>query len=178
MLEGILYQEFGTGSTYSLYRRRMFEDIRFPFGLYYEDLAVTHKLHMLCRRAVITSEYMYGYRYNPDSIIQNRWSPKMLDCIPVSRQLYSEVCAQIPELKSAAASRAFSSNRMVYLKIPYELKEERGKVWAEMMKYRASVISDPHARKRERIAALLTYLGESLFHIIFSAAYRRWQKKI
>ena len=178
MLEGILYQEFGTGCTYSLYKRRIFADIRFPFGLYYEDLAVTHKVHALCRRVAVTNEYMYGYRYNPASIMQGSYSPKVLSCIPISEQLYSYVSKEFPELRNAAASRAFSANRTAYFKIPYGLKEERGRVWAEILKYRNDVIFDPRARKRERIAALCTYLGAPLFSIIFSGMYRRYQMRI
>ena len=176
VLEEILYQQRGTGSTYSLYKRKIYADIRFPVGLYYEDLAVTLKVHLLCRRVAVTNEYMYGYRHNPTSIIQNEYSPKMLAVIPVTRQLYDGVCASVPNLKVAAASRAFSACRMVYFKIPFNMKEERRKIWAEMVRYRTDIIRDPKARKRERLAALCTYLGSSLFHVLFSGAYRRWQR--
>ena len=174
MLRGILYQDFGTGSTYSLHKRKIYKDIRFPVGMYYEDLAVTFRVHAQCRRIAVTSERMYGYRYNPASITKQSYSPKMLDCITVTRSLYSEVCEKAPELKTAAASRAFSANRMVYFSIPYDRKAERHQVWAELKKYRKTVLFDPKARKRERIMAMCTYLGSSVFHVLFSRAYRRY----
>ena len=48
-------------------------------------------------------------------------------------------------------------------------------VWAEMKKYRLAVISDPKARRRERITALLSYLGADMFHLLFSRLYKKQQ---
>lgn len=48
-------------------------------------------------------------------------------------------------------------------------------VWAEMKKYRSAIIFDSQARKRERIAALLSYLGADIFHILFSRLYKKQQ---
>lgn len=175
MLEGILYQDFGTGCTYTVYTRRIFADIRFPKGLLYEDLYVTHKVHLLCKSVASTSEYLYGYRYNFSSIIQNRYSPRMLDCITVSRKLYGDVCEEVPDLATAAASRAFAVNRMVYLKIPFGMREERLKVWDEMKKYRRVIVSDSKARKIERLAALISYMGADVFHVLLSRLYRKRQ---
>ena len=44
-----------------------------------------------------------------------------------------------------------------------------------MKKYRNTIIFDKAARKRERMAAILSYMGADLFHLLFSWLYRRQQ---
>lgn len=175
-LLSLLYQEddgLHTGAWARIYKRELFSKIRYPFGFYYEDLGTTYRVFFKCKNLVLSDKRMYMYRIRQDSIIRQDYSPKMMSVVPVTRQLYHDIAEKYPALEVAAASRAFSANRMVYFSIPYSMREERLKVWEEMCKYRKAIILDPKARKRERIAALLTYLGADLFHVLFSRVYRK-----
>lgn len=104
-------------------------------------------------------------------------SPKMLSCIPVSRQLYTDICERYPQLQRAAASRAFSVNRCVYLNLDRGQIHERKKVFRELTRYRGIIVRDPDARMRERIMALISYLGPAALHM-FSGWYKRQQDRI
>ncbi len=174
-IKRMLYQEeiFNTSAWGKIYRRSVIEGIEYPKGIFVEDLATTYRIMLRCRKAAFTSEKLYGYRLRHDSQLHVSYSPKMLSCITVSRQLYGEISEKRPELKTAAASRAFSVNRTHYFLLPKDHKEERMQVWEEMKKYRRTVLFDHHARKRERIAALLTYAGPGFFYL-FSKLYRRY----
>ncbi len=174
-LKRMLYQEeiFSTSAWGKIYRRSVIEGIEYPKGIFVEDLATTYRIMLRCRKAAFTSEKLYGYRLRHDSQLHVSYSPKMLSCIPVSRQLYGEISKKYPELRRAAASRAFSTNRSTYFLLPKDKKEERMQVWEEMKKYRRTVLFDPHARKRERLAALMTYAGSGFFYM-FSRLYRRY----
>ena len=155
-----------------IYSRDVWGNTEFPKGMYYEDAATTYKIIFRSRRIALTDEILYGYRSRPGSIMKATVSPKMLHIIPVTQRYYSAVAERFPDLKRAASSRAFSLNRSVYLYFPFSSKSERMQVWAEMKKYRSAIIFDNQARKRERIAALLSYLGADLFHLCFSWLYR------
>lgn len=175
-LLSLLYQQeegMHTGAQTRIYRRKLFDGIRYPVGFFVEDLATTYRVFFKCAKIAYTPERLYCYRLRHDSQLHTSYSPKMLSCIPVSRQLYSEISAKYPELRLAAASRAFSANRSTYFLLPKDHKEERMQVWEEMKKYRREVLFDPHARKRERLAALVSYLGPGFFHM-FSKIYRRY----
>ena len=167
-LRNLLYfnKTFYTSSCCKIFRRDVFRDIRFPKGLYYEDLATVYKVYLEAKRIAFTDEPMYGYRVNMNSIMHTRYSPKMLSCTTVSQQLYSDVSARYPELSQSAASISFNINRTVFLNLPRDRKEERRKVWAEIVKYRRAVLTDKHARKLERLMALATYAGSTMFHIL------------
>ena len=174
-LKKMLYQEgiIDTGACAKIYRRKVIEGIEYPKGIFVEDLATTYRIMLRARKVAFTSEKLYGYRLRHDSQFHVSYSPKMMACVQVSQWLYSEICGKRPALRLAAASRAFSVNRSHYFLLPNDKKEERMQVWEEMKKYRREVLSDPHARKRERIAALMTYLGPGFFHM-FSKLYRRY----
>ena len=156
-----------------IYRREVFEGIEYPAGIIVEDLAAIYRIMLKCRKAAFTTEKLYGYRLRHDSQFHMTYSPKMMACIPVTRQLYNDICEERPALRLAVASTAFGVNRSHFFLLPKDHKEERMQVWEEMKKYRREVLFDPHARKRERTAALMTYLGPGFFHL-FSGLYRRY----
>ena len=172
----ILYQGKIDHSAWGkIYSRDVWGDTEYPKGIYYEDAATTYKVVFRSRRIALTDEKLYGYRMRQDSIMKATISPKMLHIVPVTQQYYSAVVERFPDLKCAASSRIFSLNRSVYLNFPFSSKKERMQVWAEMKKYRRAIIFDPLARKRERVAAILSYLGADLFHLLFSWLYKKQQ---
>ena len=177
-LQKMLYHDKTfTGVVWNkMYRRSLFDGISFPKGLIYEDSATTYKLCFKAERIAFTDKVLYGYRKNDSSIMRMRYSPKMLSCIPVSQQLFRDVSAKYPHLSDAAASLAFEVNRVVYLNLPHSRKEERRKVWAELIKYRKAVLFDKHARKRERIMALISYGGPEIFYLV-SGLFRLYHAK-
>lgn len=160
-----------------IYRRDTFSNIEFPKGVYFEDAVTTYKAIFKSTRIALTDEKMYGYRMRQGSKMKAEFSPKMLHAIPAMQEYCNAVVEKFPDLKAAASSRAFSLNRSVYLNFPFSRRKERMLVWAEMKKYRRAIIFDPQARKRERIAALLSYLGADLFHILLSWLYRKQQMR-
>ena len=174
-LERLLYQNhFVTGANGKLYKRELFDGVEYPLGMYYEDLATTYRLIAKSNRVAYTTELLYGYRVRTGSIMRQGFSAKKLSCIPVTQQLYRDICRDFPALQSAASSRAFSLNRGIYLQMPLDKKEERNAIWAELKKYRSTVLHDPKARKRERMMALISYLGQNVFGLL-AIPYRKQQ---
>ena len=167
-LRNLLYfnKTFYTSACFKIFRADILRNIRFPKGLYYEDLATVYKIYFQAGRIAFTDEPMYGYRVNMNSIMHKSYSPQVMSCIPVSRQIYSDVSEKYPALSQSAASIAFNINRTVFLNLPHGRKEERRKVWAEIVKYRRAVLTDKHARKLERLMALASYAGPAMFRLL------------
>lgn len=59
------YPGFAWGKVY---RAELFEGIRFPEGVWFEDTIVQYLLFGRCKKFVCTEEVCYGYRKNPNSI--------------------------------------------------------------------------------------------------------------
>lgn len=62
-----------------LYRRNLFEGIRYPDGKINEDEAVIHRIAHKCKKIVFTSNAYYFYRQQPTSIMNKGFSLKKLD---------------------------------------------------------------------------------------------------
>ena len=62
-----------------LYRRHLFDHIRFPDGFIYEDNATNHRILGQCRTIVTITDELYFYRQNPESIMHTTTSIKLTD---------------------------------------------------------------------------------------------------
>lgn len=62
-----------------LYRKELFQNIRFPIGRLHEDQFVTYKLMYAANRVGLIMAPLYGYRMNPDSIMRSQFTVKRYD---------------------------------------------------------------------------------------------------
>ena len=62
-----------------LYRRELFEDIRFRDGHEYEDLEIAHRLLAKARRGRMVRESLYLYRKHPKSVTMTKKPAQYLD---------------------------------------------------------------------------------------------------
>lgn len=63
-----------------LYKKQLFNKIRFPFGKLFEDERTTYKLLFGCEKVVSTTERLYYYFINPNGIMNTDWKlEKRLD---------------------------------------------------------------------------------------------------
>ncbi|MBQ8184491.1 MAG: glycosyltransferase family 2 protein [Lachnospiraceae bacterium] len=63
-----------------LYKRELFEEIRYPLGLIHEDEATTHKIFHKVKQGAFVDRPLYGYFVAPSSITRG-FNPKRLDWI-------------------------------------------------------------------------------------------------
>ena len=64
-----------------VFRKELFENLRFPKGKLYEDSFVTHIPLFQAGRVAILEAQLYYYYNNPTSITRSRWSDRNLDAI-------------------------------------------------------------------------------------------------
>lgn len=160
-LEMMLYQNIPNGAQFRLYKNSVFRNIRFPVGYLYEDVATIHKTFLAAKKMTFVNAKIYAYRVRNNSILRMKFSVKKMVTIDISRSLYSDICSSRPELKTAAASRAFSMCYHVMLQVPPDDKENMQKIWNELKKYRMIVIKDRSkmVRKKNRIGSIVSLFG-------------------
>lgn len=61
-----------------IYRRELFQALRFPLGKLHEDCYVTHVPLFASERVAISTARLYYYYSNPGSITRKKWSKKRL----------------------------------------------------------------------------------------------------
>lgn len=65
-----------------LYKRYLYDDIRFPTGKINEDEFTTYKVLYKCKSSIcVTDEELYFYRINENSIMGQKFNPKRLDVL-------------------------------------------------------------------------------------------------
>lgn len=169
----MLYQALDTGAPWRLYRKAPLGADPFPVGLYYEDLASVYKIiRRVDRVALVDCRELYAYRMRGDSIIRQEYRRiKAESALLIANQLFRDICEWYPSLSAAAASRCFSVCRMVFAQVPTgagrtkETERDRDELWKLIERYRVTVVRDPHARKRERLAAGIACLGKVPFNL-------------
>ena len=62
-----------------VYKRKLFDSIRFPEGRLFEDEYTTYKLYYDCKKIIVTNSELYYYFVNPDGITQNLSLNKRFD---------------------------------------------------------------------------------------------------
>lgn len=64
-----------------LYKREVFQNVRYPKGKIHEDVAVIYKLLYFSNKVAITDIKLYFYFNNPNSIMRSNYTKKHLDIL-------------------------------------------------------------------------------------------------
>lgn len=156
-----------------IYQTSLFEEIRYPKGLLFEDLPTTFKLMLNCNEGVAyTNKQIYYYMFRPDSIEGSKFSEKKMDsAIEVFRimQSYENELKEVTDaLKSKLASFCFH----LVLKMPQGYK--RGELLFDYIRQvRWDVMTNSKARLKTRLGCAATYLGFDFTKWLFRWVDRR-----
>lgn len=81
-----------------LYKKNLFEDIRFPSGKYYEDIAVTYQILLKCSQVSFVNEIFYNYVHHGSGITASKNIKYAIDYCEHAKILKDTVSKQIPQL--------------------------------------------------------------------------------
>jgi glycosyltransferase involved in cell wall biosynthesis len=82
-----------------LFRKRLFDGLRFPVGRYYEDMFVTVKLLYRTNSVVHIGETKYYYLNRDDSITHEEFSPRKIDYYYACLDISDFITKEMPRLK-------------------------------------------------------------------------------
>lgn len=109
-VESILYQTspLTTSACGKLFRKELWNDVRFREGTTYEDLDIIYRILLRAGKVSVSSEALYVYRSTPGSITRTL-SPNRADVLDVTRRICSAMAAVSPRLERAALDRRLSA---------------------------------------------------------------------
>ena len=67
-----------------LYRKSLFDDLKYPEGLINEDEALAYKLYYKANKVAFSSNVVYGYYMRADSITKSRFSERNFDFLKIA----------------------------------------------------------------------------------------------
>lgn len=166
-LNKLLYQEkFDTAMWAKLYKAHLFEEIRFPEGNIYEDIAIIYKIFDMVERVSYTDYEGYHYLLRETGTTLKNFSAKKMDLIDVVEEMEEYILQNCPEVQSAMRSKFVRANFHIYLQIPRdkEFAAERMRIEKNIDKYRKSVRKDDRTRRGTKAALILSGISYGLFY--------------
>ena len=169
----LLYQKGIDNNTWGkLYTRELLQDVLFPAGKVYEDIATTYKILLKAKRVCYRPEPLYLYTSNTSGISQSAFSPRRMDLIDMAEGMYQDIESRFPDYRRAAQARLFRAYVHVYLQIPNraEFEAYQSRVFKGIRRNCFPVAGNPEAKRGTRMAALIACI-----HPVLLRWLSRWK---
>lgn len=172
----LLYQDgVETSAWGKLYKKELFEGLKYPVGKLYEDIPVTTQLIHRSKKISIIKNVDYYYFQRRDSIQYETFNQRKMDAIDHVIELKRFIDTNYSDLKTAACCRILSTTFNILFQINDvdKWKQDYDRLWNIIEAYRLVTMKDSSARKKTRIASLLSYLGYPISKFIYKSTQMR-----
>ena len=171
-LETMFYQKlFDTTPPCKIYKSHLFKNIRFRKGIVFEDLYTIPDLILNANKVAYTSYSSYAYVLHSNSTEGSPFSELKWDSLKAIMEKF-ETSKEFSAIAKARDCRLFSIMSRIYFAMPSTHKEKK-ELWQKIKHKRLSVLFNNKARIKNRIAALMTFLGPQLSSVFYSMQKRR-----
>jgi len=160
-----------TSAWGKLFHRSCFDEISFPVGRLYEEVATTYRLMLTQEKTAITTKPLYNYVKHGESIVTSRYSSRHKDMLQYSCEMLhyaeTEKTALIPAAQRRVVYACFYLLKTMgaeYRQYPEDV-EEMTRLFRQ---YRAPVFRDPQVSRRDKGAIILLSAGVSAFERTWS----------
>ena len=169
MFSVMLYEE--NTSTYDsvwtkLYKKHLFDDIRFPKGKLFEDLRTVPQLLQKSEKIIFGSEKHYFYHIRKNSIVTRQFSEANHDFITATEEMCRFIETRHTGLENACARRyAFALIRVLRQMTEsdaYDMQEACA-LRKKILQHGKRVVFDDKAPKRDKFAILALLFGVKSF---------------
>lgn len=165
VIEDIFYQRKSTGAHAKMYSKKLFSSIRFPKGIIFEDLAIIYQVLLKVDMVSVSNRYVYSYLLRDDSIQGEFFSEQKYKSTMYVKDLL-ERDKRLLVLNKSLTSRLFSFMFRLYLSMPTD-EVRKKEIWKYLCLKRWDVIIDRNARVKNRLAAFLSYFGDSIVLFVY-----------
>lgn len=161
-ISSVFYQKKLNHSSCSrIFETQLFNNLRFPEGMLYEDLAIIYPLLCKVEKVALINTPMYYYMHRQGSIITTMSLRRthVLDHIErIEEQVTDEAPQYLPAVRSRHLSACFNMLRLMPVDDPkWQATKER--CWDYIKNMRFLCIKDSKVRLKNKIACLLSYFG-------------------
>ena len=166
-LKNLFYQkDYDTSPWGKLYHHTLFNGVKFPVGLIFEDLQTIYKPIWKSTKIVFTNKKLYYYLLRNNSTEGAPFNPKKYQsCIKIVEQLEIDYPKMSPAVQKALDCRIVSFLFHILLAVPEGEKEMRATLLKGIKSRRRKVLFDSKARKKARVACLLSFGGLPLVNL-------------
>lgn len=171
--EMMFYQEYFDNTAWGkMYKASLFDGIRYPKGLLFEDLPTTYRLLLKANKVVFNDEQSYFYLLRSNSIEGAAFSPHKLDSALELMNLMDKDRDKLQPIIKSYNCRMVSFVFHLMLQMPSGYAHRKD-FEERIKKLRWSVFTDSKARKKARLACLMSYLGFGIIQFVFNRVKKR-----
>lgn len=159
-----LYHEFSACNK--IYKRNLFDDIKYPEGKLYEDARTTYRLAAKCDCAVLSPLCLYNYRQRSSSIMGTFSTINFLDRIKVWDEIFEfiEPCFPNEELKKIKIRKnKLIIELLMSILSKKQLKSNRQVISGMLCNLEKPLFSNPAYNLKEKLSTLFFVLYNALF---------------
>ncbi len=157
----MLYQkEFDTSAWGKLYKKDLFDNIKFPVGKLYEDISTIYKTFLKSDTIVYSNQKKYFYLKRKDSIMGQNFKEKDMDYIFQAEDMYNDVKKINDEIEVAARCRLINANFSI-LKKMYILGKKNiysKRIKNNIKELRKNILFNKDTRLKTKMAILISYI--------------------
>lgn len=178
-IENLCYLKELNCAPYSkLFRRHIWNDLKFPEGYLYEDLATIYRTYNAADKIIYVDYNGYFYFQRQGSSLNTGFSARKLSRVYFSKKIFNFVKSNYPHIVDAAYCRLFWSVSGALMDIPknYENSAVKNEIIMLIKKTRLFVLRDKKCKKSVRILAFLSYFGVHIYKKILNLYkfFKQW----
>lgn len=167
----LYHNDMDVSAWAKLYKKSLFDEVRFPVGRLYEDAATTYRLIDKSEVIVLYSVPIYNYIMRDNSITNNGFSERKLDLISSTREMTDYIRIHYPKLTDGCDRRlvyAYLSTLTQTLKANNVDKSIINNLTKYIKENGKGVLKDPKAPRRDKIAIICNMVSYSFFKVSWS----------
>lgn len=158
-LEEMLYQtNFNVSAWAKMYKKTLFDNIRYPKGKIFEDAFTTYKLVMLSDKISVNLKIKYNYMIRCNSILTSEFSIDKLMLIDAYKEMGENILKKYPDLVYAvkrAETYAYISSLRQMLYIENRLKDKEKEFQKQIRKNKKYILFNKKSSLRDKVAVIL-----------------------
>lgn len=153
-----------------IFEKQLFDDLRFPEGALYEDLAIIYPLLRKVDKVALLKAPMYYYMHRAGSILttMSLRRTQVLDHLEkLEKQVEEEAPQYLQAVRSRRLSACFNMLRLIPARDP-KWQATKQRCWDYIKKMRISCLKDMKVRTKNKAACILSFLGSRITTIIIN----------
>lgn len=155
-----------------VYRKELFETIRFPEGKLYEDIIPSYEVLKQAKKVVyLAIEGIYYYQ-NSESIVHQAFNAKQYDNIIQRKILLQKITMEFPELIELSIDKLVDGYLSTGYKITQNPLEEQNKTYLKIARKEIRTLFSMFMKNKstsisKKIALLIFLTNGSLYHYLY-----------
>ena len=168
-LEDLFYIRYnGPSLIASIFKRKVFENVKFVPGIIYEDAEIVYKLMLNSNKITYYNIPTYVYIIKDDSIMRTAFAEKNMVLIKISNDILEDIKKNYPELEEAAIYSLINNMlELLRLKVLSNHNyDDKKQIIKEIKKYKKNILNNPNSRKGKKIQVAVASLGEFWYKML------------